>query len=231
MTSVRRQTLSRFEAVTTPMQPSRTKLRRPLIPQRARYPVWSVRTITFVSVIVLSLTTLLMLVIEGRSLVAELEIVLTVVAACLLVFLTIGLYRGVRVRRKDTGGEKARVKFDEVAELSPELTFNAPDCPIDAADEGCLGSIAGLIVSIIALWVIVLVLWFLLNVAVIGVSVLALGLYWIFYLALRQVFAKSRRSRGNLKLSAGYALYFTVLYTGWLFALLIIVDWLLVRKR
>jgi hypothetical protein len=41
----------------------------------------------------------------------------------------------------------------------------------------------------------------------------------VFYLALRQVFARSRVCRGNLGKSVGYALLYTALYTGWLFAL------------
>ena len=50
------------------------------------------------------------------------------------------------------------------------------------------------------------------------------ALSWVFYLALRQVFAKRDVCRGNWPLSCGHALLYTVLYTGWLFALVLIAE-------
>jgi hypothetical protein len=50
-------------------------------------------------------------------------------------------------------------------------------------------------------------------------ALVVLAVFWVFNRALRQVFARSRQCHGRLAPSLGYALVFTILYTGWLFAL------------
>jgi hypothetical protein len=51
-----------------------------------------------------------------------------------------------------------------------------------------------------------------------------LALYWMFYRALKLVFDKTSVCRGQWMPSLGYALLYTVLYTGWLFLLLGTLD-------
>ena len=54
--------------------------------------------------------------------------------------------------------------------------------------------------------------------------ILIAALYWIFYRALRVVFIWSRKCRGNLLRSVGYAGFYTLLYTGWLVVVVLIVK-------
>ena len=83
--------------------------------------------------------------------------------------------------------------------------------------------------GVVVLIVLVLALWLLANIGLAVGLVLFLALSWIFCRALRQVFARSRTCRGRLGPSMGYALLYTVLYTGWLFALVHLANFMLTR--
>ena len=69
--------------------------------RRSRRPIWSVRTIALLGVIVVAVTCGLTYLLGQRSLFVETEISLVIVAGVLFFFLLVGLYRGVRVRRRD----------------------------------------------------------------------------------------------------------------------------------
>lgn len=62
--------------------------------------------------------------------------------------------------------------------------------------------------------------WALAQLVVAVLPLMAAALYWIFYRALRLVFAKSRTCQGQLLRSMEYALLYTACYTGWIFAVL-----------
>lgn len=85
-----------------------------------------------------------------------------------------------------------------------------------------LAIVLGVVVSI--LLVVLLVVFVNLAIGVFFLFMLAVG--WIFHRALRTVFARSKRSRGDILASLGYAAFYTILYTGWLLAILLGVDWL-----
>jgi hypothetical protein len=193
--------------------------RLPRIPKRVRYPVWSVKTITLLAILVIGLTATSVFVIGKKPLFYETELTLAIVAGVLFLFLAVGLYRGVRVKRWDLPGVDAKgVSMGDLMEHVPDpATF--PD-HIDAGDfgEGCLVSLVGLLLAILVGVLLLLLLWVLLNLGILLWVFLIAALSYVFYLALRQIFAKSRACKGNLPTSLGYALLYTVLYTGWLFA-------------
>ena len=95
--------------------------------------------------------------------------------------------------------------------------------------EGCLGAIVSVLLSVVVLIVLAFLLWFLINVGAVVVLVLFLALAWVFSRALRQVFRHSRTCRGRLAPSLGYAVLYSALYTGWLFALVHLTHYLLHR--
>src|SRR5919112_759059 len=78
--------------------PSKRLLR---LPRRPAYRVWSVKTITIVALVVISLTATSVALLGKRSIFRETELTLALIALALFVFLAVGLYRGVRVRKRD----------------------------------------------------------------------------------------------------------------------------------
>ena len=83
--------------------------------------------------------------------------------------------------------------------------------------------LAGVLLSIL-LWVVIgivflLLLLFLEVLFWFSLFILIMMLYWVFFSALKQVFSKAAKTRGNLFLAVTYALGYTLLYTGWLFGI------------
>lgn len=197
---------------TPPRPPVLTRLRT----RERRYPIWSVRSVVAVGLIGFALTAGLVLAMGPGRLVTRLEVTLAVVAAALFLFLAVGLYSGARVRKREkVAGELKLVDVPDV-DVSPLDVAGAADDP--------LGCVAGLILGVLLSGVLVVVLFVFLNVAGILFFLLVLTTGWLFHRALRQVFAKSRRCRGDLPASLLYAGWYTLLYTGWLLAVLVLVD-------
>jgi hypothetical protein len=201
------------------------------IPHRVNYHVWSVKTITITALVVITVTALSVFLLGRGSLFRETELTLAIVAAGLFLFLTIGLHRGVRVKRWDLPGVSA--KAVDIGDLAHHI--DPPDLLTDFASgadgiEGCLGAIIGFVLSLFAGVILLVVLWCAINLGIIVWVFLMAALSWVFYLALRQVFAKSDRCRGKWGASAAYAAYYTLLYTGWLFALVLAAEWVFGRR-
>ncbi len=212
-----------------------------------RYPIWSTKAILIISLPVLVTIAALVVILSDRSLFVETQLTLLIIALCLFAFLTVGLYRGVRLERpnKDKLG-RAVVEFDsregaqgpKWADFLDGLFFFPPvdlphiDVPhFDLGDasgvgDDLVGCLMTLVLWVAALVLIVALLW-LLSQVIAALPVIILALYWIFYRALRVVFSKSRLCRGRLLPSMGYGLLYTILYTGWIFAVLWIGRFLL----
>ena len=210
-----------------PVATAASKLRH----ARGHYPVWSVKSVSVLLILTLAVSGTIVFAAGKRSFIVELEWTLGVVSAALFAMLAIGLYRGVRLKEQDAPSPDFQ---------SPDLrdwvdgTGQLPDmnCPldaVDAGDDGCLGAIVGFFLSIFVLILLVGLLWVFLQVAVVVLFVVMTAIYWVLHLALRQVFAHSDDCRGNLLRSLGFASLYTLLYTGWLFALLLIASGLMNR--
>jgi hypothetical protein len=179
-----------------------------------QYPVWSAKSIALLALLALILSALLVYGLGKKSLFVETELTLAVIAAGLFVFLTVGLYRGVRIRK-----EQLTTEVSVNADFIDMGGLDWPDVGLDLDPEGIVGAIVSLIVAVVVVILLTLVAWALLTFLWGLVVVLAVAVFWVFNRALRQVFAHSRRCRGNLAASLGYAALYTGLYTGWLFAL------------
>ncbi|HSD84991.1 MAG TPA: hypothetical protein VLG46_14080, partial [Anaerolineae bacterium] len=207
-----------------------------------RSPLLSARAFTLVSIPVFLAIALLVFWRSAGPFIVELQITLYIVAAVLLGFLTVALYKGVRVQRSPADRpvwrslrhrfKRPPISAGDVADAAGTVIdvassvdisdIDLPDLP-DGGDDlvGCLFSIG--------LWVVVAVLIITLLPVVLEVVwavlfLLIAVLYWIFYRALRVVFIQSRKCRGNWLRSVGYAGFYTVLYTGWLFVVVLIVK-------
>lgn len=163
-----------------------------------------------------------------RSLIVELEWTLGVVSAALFTLLAVGLYRGARLHEKEAPAAECP-KVDLSDWQSDVTVLPDMDCPLDAVDGGgddlgCFGVIVGVLLSVVVFFVLLGLLWLFLQFAVIVAFIIMTAIYWVLHLALRQVFAHSEDGRGKLGRSFGFAALYTVLYTGWLFALLFVAS-------
>jgi len=199
-----------------------------LVEARGHYPVWSIKSIAWLSVLTLACVATIVAVSGERSLIVELEWTLGVVAAALFALLAVGLYRGARLR--ETQAPAAELTKVDLSDWQPDVsTVPDFDCPLDIADGGgdelgCLGVIVGALLAIIAFVLFAGLLWAFLQFAAIVIFIVMTAIYWVLHLALRQVFAHSEDCRGKLLRSLGFASLYTVLYTGWLFGLLMIAS-------
>jgi hypothetical protein len=194
------------------------------LPRIRRYPVWNPRTITAVAALVVGICTTLVLVAGQRSLFVELELALGLVAACLFAFLTLGLYRGIRLR-KDTFPHPSVPKMDGDSGVGDSgggsSWHDLPTFDFDFGDDlGCFGVVLGLIAMAVALIGLLALIYFVLPYFLVGILFLLAAVYWVFYLALRRVFVLSRKCRGDWPRSLLYGAGYTALYTSWLFLML-----------
>ncbi len=209
-------------------------------PGPSRYPIWSAKAVLLIALPVVVTIALLVFVLSDRSVFVETQITLLLISLCLFAFLTVGLYRGVRLQQPDKDDIAYAIQqFDSRNQGSnrgwldlfvslflyfpPDLShwqaphINLPDLP-DTGDDW-VGALVAILMWVLVLAALVALMWVLAQFIAI-LPVLAMGLCWVFYRALRIVFAKSRVCKGQWRRSAGYGLVYTVVYVGWIFALL-----------
>ena len=180
-----------------------------------------------ISLIVMALTILgiwLFGIGEKRSLFENSIISTSILSLAFFLFLMINLYRGVKL--KDNLG-KISDKIDK--KYLPDFAGidisgdSIPDVDGDSVGGVILGIFAWILFSII----LVFLLWLLGTLLWVFILVFASMLYWIFYRALRFAFRHSKESKGNLAISAGYALLYTILYNSWIYAILFLSNYFL----
>lgn len=188
--------------------------------KRVRYPLLSARTVTLLSVLTIAVIFILVFVFGHKSFLTELERSVGIISVILFLFLSHCLYHGVRLKDEPIVTEKW--KFLKSSDYA-DIVSNVPVTPsLELAGEG-LGGLVLAIISWIVFSIVALILLFLLANVVWGVVlVLAAAVYWIFYRALRLALVKSRTCKGRLLPSFGYGLLYTMLYSGWIYGVLLI---------
>jgi hypothetical protein len=138
----------------------------------------------------------------------------SILSAAFLVFIVYGLYQGIKL--KDNVGrvtDKFRFKrFDDF--WNSGLGEGA-----GSAAEGCTGDLGELVLWLLAAVVAIILIWLLGNVLWFLILVFVAMLYWIFFRALRFIFKKSYRCKGNFGKSFLYGLYHTILYNFWIYGI------------
>ncbi len=155
-----------------------------------------------------------------RSIIDNALISLSILAGVFFLFLFTGLYRGYDIR--DDLKNKFIVKWGRARRLLPDSwQWEVPDMGSADGSEGCMAAIAFWLAATLAAIVLVIVL----EVFVWGFLLVLIGaLYWILIRALKLIFSRSARCRGNLPKSLSYAIGYTVLYIGWLYGVIYIVT-------
>lgn len=148
----------------------------------------------------------------NRNLTANLYLSLGIIATALFLFMTYGLYKGIGLIDNFPAFKRYnRGDFIPQTNTLPEL----PDIDTD--------SIVGLILSIL-LWIGMTILFIVLLIVLEAVFwfslfIILAMLYWVFFRALKLVFSQSKATHGELGMSALYSLAYTLLYIGWIFAI------------
>lgn len=135
----------------------------------------------------------------------------TILSLAFFLFISIGLYRGVKIKHNLGDLEQKNIFFQKNTDIETDI----PDIG-DEIFEIIFSIILWLIVSMVAsylLWAFETILWItILN--FIGI------LYWIFFRALRLVFKKSSVCKNNFSKSILYGFSFTMLYNFWIYAII-----------
>jgi hypothetical protein len=205
-----------------------------------RYPIWNTRVVVLITLPVIVTITVLVFVLSDRSVFVESQITLAIISLCLFLFLTTGLYRGVRLERPGKDElDRSIMQFESRAQGSRStssdffgllFSFGPPDLShvklphidlkgVPDAGDHLVGCLVTLVLWTVVLALLAILLWMLAQ-FIAALPVFAVVLYWVFYRALRVVFARSKACRGKLLRSMEYGLLYTLLYTGWIFALL-----------
>lgn len=140
----------------------------------------------------------------------------SILSAAFLVFIVYGLYQGIKL--KDNIG-KITDKFSfkglrDFQKMSLRRGVGA-DSPV-----GCTGDLGELLLWLLAAVVAIILIWILGNVLWFLILVFIAMLYWIFFRALRFIFKKSYRCKGNFGKSFLYGLYHTILYNFWIYGII-----------
>ena len=154
----------------------------------------------------------------NRNITSNLYLSLSIIGTALFVFMTFGLYKGIRLI--DNFPKFKEFKTGDFIEQS----VTVPDLPSIEVEEG----IGGLILSI-ALWIGMTILIFLLLILLeaffwISIFIILTMLYWVFFRALKFVFSKSTETKGDIGISAFYSLIYTILYLGWIFGIVYLTE-------
>lgn len=175
------------------------------------------KTVFTVSLIVISVTFLtvwLTGINYNREITSNLYISLSIIGLILFAFMAYGLYKGVGL--EDDFPKYQAYKTGDILNYSAPGTFSAPDTDVGEGLAGILMSILLWIVMTIAIVLAIVLLeaifWF-------SLFIIIMMLYWIFFRALKLVFNKSEKTVGDIFSSLSYSLSYTILYLGWIFAI------------
>ncbi|MCR5887353.1 hypothetical protein LRS06_06075 [Hymenobacter sp. J193] len=159
------------------------------------------------------------------SLFKESLITLTILSVAFGSFLTVSLFQGVWVH-DNFGNLQEHIRRMPFPDQITELSTGDLDLDFDAG-EGCGAIILGILAWLLVAAIAVVLLWFFAAVAWVVFMVLSAMLYWIFFRALRFALRHGRECRGRLAPSLRYAFTYTIVYTSWLYAIILTTHYLL----
>ena len=178
----------------------------------------SVFVVSAIVIAVTSLTVYFTGIHYHRSVNDNLLISLSIIAIVLFVFMTYGLFKGIGLVNNFPKFKK--FKSGEMIDL-PMGKNSVSGVDVGDGIEGLLISIVSWILLTIAF---VIFLVFLEAVLWLSIFVILAMLYWVFFRALKLVFSKAEITQVHFFKSMAFALGYTLLYTGWIFAIIFIAE-------
>jgi hypothetical protein len=150
----------------------------------------------------------------------------TILSIAFFLFVTVGLYRGVKL--KDNKGEITSDGISgadiDMLDLTPPTTHHGDSFDIDTGDD-LVGIIAAILLWILWAIFVALTLWIFSNVILMVIATFAAMLYWIFFRAMRLVFKNSNKSKGDIWESIKYGLMYTFLYNFWIYGIFMLTEY------
>lgn len=144
----------------------------------------------------------------------------TILSITFFLFITIGLYNGVKLR-DDLGRIVDKFRTAETPDVTPGINFEGPV----EVGEGFAGIILSIVLWILMAIVFSIALWIFSNVLVVVILTFIAMFYWVFFRALRLVFKNSNKSKGNLLESVKWGVTYTVLYNFWIYGIFILTNY------
>jgi hypothetical protein len=145
----------------------------------------------------------------------------TILSIAFFSFITIGLFKGVKL--KDNLGKVVdKFKTIDTSDFSSNLASSGP---IEVG-EGIAGIIFSILLWIVMAIVLAIALWIFSNVLVVAILTFIAMLYWVFFRALRLVFKNSNKSKGDLIESIKWGFTYTILYNFWIYGIFIVTTYL-----
>ena len=153
-----------------------------------------------------------------RSIIDNSLISLSIFATCFFLFITFGLYNGLNII--DNYSHKLQLSWKNAKKRLPESytsgfteNFDAPEI-----DDGIGAIILGIIVWIIVTIAIIILLVLLQAIVWLTMILFIIAIYWVMIRGLKLIFSKSKECSDNLPKSMTYAFMYTILYVGWIYA-------------
>ncbi len=147
----------------------------------------------------------------------------TVLSTAFFIFITAGLYRGVKLKHE--GPREAGI-VSPIDSLSGSSHTSAGGGFDFDAGEGCAGILVAIILWILWAIVVAVAFWIFSNVILLVIVTFSAMLYWIFFRAMRLVFKNSGKTKGNIFASVLYGLTFTFLYNFWIYLIFLLIAYL-----
>ncbi len=149
----------------------------------------------------------------------------TFLSIAFFLFITISLYRGVKLKEDVGRIARGNAPLDVALDLTtqPQHSHSGPDLDIG---DGLAGILLGLLLWIVWGIVVAVALWLFANVFLVIIAAFAAMLYWIFFRAMRLVFKNSPKTKGRIWASVKYGVLYTLLYNFWIYGIFILAEYL-----
>jgi hypothetical protein len=181
----------------------------------------SAQTVFIVTFLVMGLTVLSVWLLglgKNKTLFENSIVSISILSITFFLFLTISLYNGLKMK-DDIGRITDKIQIGKTPDFSGALS--PTDLPMIDTGDGVLGIILGILAWIVFSIALLFIIWIFGAVVWSIILVFVAMLYWIFFRAIRLTLKNSIRCKGNIMLSMRLGLFYTVLYSFWIYGIIL----------
>ncbi|PQA97608.1 hypothetical protein SAMN05421796_102299 [Chryseobacterium piscicola] len=147
----------------------------------------------------------------------------TILGGTFFLFISLGLYFGLKLK-ENVGELISEEKLKEIAHKTPLIDTSSVEIP--AIGDGIGGWVLGVILWFVLAILAAFLLYFLGVFLWSATFIFAAMLYWVFFRAIRLVFKNSRQCKGDLFKSITFGLFYSFLYSAWIYGIILILHFL-----